>query len=595
MFLARFHGEAGFQKDVALKFLKPSARDNLDLIARLRDEARLLGLLKHRSIVQVDRLIRLRGAWVIVMEYVPGADLDTLMSGGPLPPGPALEIIYEVASALNAAYERTTPDGQPLRLTHRDIKPGNIRITGFGDVKVLDFGIARAEFEGQETAGPARIMGTPAYMSPERFNGIDGPAGDVYGLGVVACEMLTGSRFGRVKSTRKAHRQAVKEYLERLDAVDGIPADASKLVGRMLHHEPTMRPLPAEVGRASRKLASRCSLTLADWAESGLHALSPEASAVAEQRPKTSIVVEDNGTQQLQGSMLGELPEGLDGLDLTGQLIGQSLTPDNLVQSTLSSDSNGVDDGSTLADVFADPIEPEPQPEPEAHTTDLAEESPPPKPETRGVSTWLVGLLLLLVGGIVAQPYLRDSSEIPEPLGELPTGNTAPAKPAEARPAAAEGSAADGALEPSTPDAPSAAPEQADPPEAATAIPEPVPSAPPKAASSPAQPPVVATSSAPAPAPAADPPEPTAKPEPPPPAPPTPTGVAVGLAGDAQWVLLVGAEGRFRLPTQVPPGRYEIEVTYPGEAAEEAGSIQIVADKPVTVSCDNFFRQCNVL
>ena len=122
VYLARFHGEAGFQKDVALKFLKSGAQDNRNLIARLRDEARLLGLLRHRAIVHVDRLIRLQGAWVIVMEYVPGADLSSFMKDGPVPPGPTLEVL-EVASALTAAYERSSPDGQALRLTHRDIKP----------------------------------------------------------------------------------------------------------------------------------------------------------------------------------------------------------------------------------------------------------------------------------------------------------------------------------------------------------------------------------------------------------------------------------------------------------------------------------------
>ena len=110
VYLARFHGEAGFQKDVALKFLKSGAQDNRNLIARLRDEARLLGLLRHRAIVHVDRLIRLQGAWVIVMEYVPGADLF-LHEGRPRPPGPTLEVL-EVASA-SPPPTSVCPTGRP--------------------------------------------------------------------------------------------------------------------------------------------------------------------------------------------------------------------------------------------------------------------------------------------------------------------------------------------------------------------------------------------------------------------------------------------------------------------------------------------------
>lgn len=659
VFLARFHGEAGFQKDVALKFLKPGARDDHQLIARLRDEARLLGLLQHRSIVQVDRLIRLQGAWVIVMEYVPGADLLDLLSRGPLPPGPALEIVYEVASALTAAYERTDSDGQALRLTHRDIKPGNIRLTGFGDVKVLDFGIARAEFAGQEAKGAASIVGTPAYMAPERFEGIDGPAGDVYGLGVVVCEMLTGARFGKVKSTRRAHRASVKEHVAQIRTVEGLPEGVAKLVSRMLHHDPTMRPMPAEVARSSRKFANRCALSLAEWMESAMLNLPAAGDSSDRGGPKTSIVVSGQTADLLQGSMMGAVPEELENLDLTGQLIGQSLTPDHLEAAGRGGGLSFHDDSSTIGDSMdfglepdapsasdsasdsasasasasgfvpeatfdfafepSSELSPEPSPEPSAvermavsESESAVQGSGAPVSQTpdveprRGVPSWLVGLVLFALV-LVVRPYLSDTAE-PRPPGDdersvgarvrplvtdavPPAANPLPSAGDDGSSDDAEGSGSEAT--PSAGDKPSVTSSKPDAgtaqtTEAKRAAATPSPPAEPARKTPKASTTKLPPEDKPPPAPPPAPPE-----DPDPPEATTTNTVRVSRTGDAQWVELVGANGRFKLPTQVPPGKYQIQVTFPGEASEPAGPLTVGKD-PITVECESFFRQCSV-
>ncbi|MBK9649370.1 MAG: serine/threonine protein kinase [Deltaproteobacteria bacterium] len=146
---------------------------------RARRRARVLGLVRHRAIVQVDGLVVLQGHWVVVMEYVSGVDLKRLMQAGPVPPGVALEIIEEVAQALDAAYRQPGPEGKPLGLLHRDIKPSNLRITERGEVKVLDFGTARANFQSREAQTQALTFGTVGYMAPERMDFEDLPAGDV--------------------------------------------------------------------------------------------------------------------------------------------------------------------------------------------------------------------------------------------------------------------------------------------------------------------------------------------------------------------------------------------------------------------------------
>lgn len=157
----------------------------------------------------VDRLTRINGQWAVVMEYVEGVDLRHLIAHGPLPARPAVEIVGEVASALHVAYTREGPNGQPLHLIHRDIKPPNIQITPDGGVKVLDFGIARAEFRGREGETHSLRFGTPEYMSPERIDMVDGPEGDIYALGAVLYESLVDKRLGRTSSRKDRHSDIV--------------------------------------------------------------------------------------------------------------------------------------------------------------------------------------------------------------------------------------------------------------------------------------------------------------------------------------------------------------------------------------------------
>jgi len=124
----------GFRKEVALKLLKPDWDAASDAARRLRDEARLLGRLRHRHIVKVDDLVRLEGRWAVVMEYVPGVDLERLLAWAnetaeSVPPAAALEITGAMAQALDAAWNGPGDQGSALRVVHRDIKPSNVRLT----------------------------------------------------------------------------------------------------------------------------------------------------------------------------------------------------------------------------------------------------------------------------------------------------------------------------------------------------------------------------------------------------------------------------------------------------------------------------------
>ena len=263
VYLARYLGEAGFQKEVALKFLNEKTSGDQRLMASLRDEARLLGLLRHRNIVHVDRLIRLRGSWVIVMEYVPGVDLLSLIRQGALPVGVAMEVVSEVAAALSAAFNRTGPDGTPLKLTHCDIKPGNIRITQFGEVKVLDFGIAQAEFAGREGIDQ-KLRGTPRYMSPESFDSTISPAADIYSLGILAFEAVTAKRLPVIPLDVDSHVYRLQQA-SRLLTEHGVDESVSALILQMMSFHPEERPSPPNVQHQARRLAVTLGQSLAEW------------------------------------------------------------------------------------------------------------------------------------------------------------------------------------------------------------------------------------------------------------------------------------------------------------------------------------------
>lgn len=200
IYLARSRGAAGFEKTVIIKKILDHLAEEEEFVTKFLDEGRIVVNLSHGNIVPVFDMDAADGEYFIAMEYVPGRDLrDLLKRLGEreelLPVELAVYVAIEAAKGLDYAHRRTGPDGESLGIVHRDISPSNILISRDGEVKIIDFGIARAASRVSQTVS-GRIQGKICYMSPEQASGKSvGPPSDVFSLGVVLYEMLTGERI----------------------------------------------------------------------------------------------------------------------------------------------------------------------------------------------------------------------------------------------------------------------------------------------------------------------------------------------------------------------------------------------------------------
>jgi serine/threonine protein kinase len=188
--LAIAHGASGFEREVAIKTLLPERVGEPELERALIREATLAGRLRHRNLVAVLGLGVDDGLYYVVMEYVDGGDLDERRLAEPL----ALHVACEVALGLSYLHAARDERGLPLGIVHRDVSPHNVLVSRTGDVKLADFGIAKATALADLTAAGAR-KGKYGYMSPEQLAGEPvTAASDQFGLAVTLVELICGSR-----------------------------------------------------------------------------------------------------------------------------------------------------------------------------------------------------------------------------------------------------------------------------------------------------------------------------------------------------------------------------------------------------------------
>ncbi len=201
IYLGKSLGEDGFQRLCAIKRILPHFAQDQDFIQMFRDEAHICKRLQHANIVRVEGFEEVEGSFAIIMEYVDGPDLRTLLHAleqntGQLPIPYACYIIAEAARGLHYAHTKIDEiTQQPLGIVHRDISPQNILVSYEGEVKVTDFGIADAESKITETR-PGTVKGKYSYMSPEQISSktVDART-DVFALSIVLWEMLAMRRL----------------------------------------------------------------------------------------------------------------------------------------------------------------------------------------------------------------------------------------------------------------------------------------------------------------------------------------------------------------------------------------------------------------
>ncbi len=197
IFLARQSGPAGFEKQVVIKRVLPHLSANEEFVRMFLDEARIAARLSHPNIVQIFDFGEADGAYFLAMEYLVGEDLVAIQSASrkkkrPIPGPIAAIVISSACEALHYAHTCADDDGTPLHIVHRDISPSNILVTYQGAVKVLDFGIAKAEGKLVHTQSGV-LKGKFLYMSPEQIGGFGLDArSDVFALGAVLHELLSG-------------------------------------------------------------------------------------------------------------------------------------------------------------------------------------------------------------------------------------------------------------------------------------------------------------------------------------------------------------------------------------------------------------------
>lgn len=233
-------------RTVAIKLLRPACAQDPATSARFRAEARNAAALCHPNIAAIHDFCEPPppAAPFLVMEYVPGPSLAALLAGGPLDTAAAMHVLAEAALGLAAAHQ--------AGLVHRDIKPGNLLLDRDGRVKITDFGISHAAGSAPLTTTGV-LIGTPAYMAPERIGGARGsPASDIYSLGVVAYHAVTGAApfCGEPLEVAMAQREQPLPPLP-----ESVPPEVAALIMRLTAKEPAARPEHAwDVARMAGRL-----------------------------------------------------------------------------------------------------------------------------------------------------------------------------------------------------------------------------------------------------------------------------------------------------------------------------------------------------
>ncbi|OGQ78824.1 MAG: hypothetical protein A2289_11470 [Deltaproteobacteria bacterium RIFOXYA12_FULL_58_15] len=247
VYLAKTFGFGGVNQEVAIKCIKPEIAEDRTFVRMFIDEAKLAVLLDHANIAQTYELGRIGTTYFMAMEYVAGRDLRAVIDraqsrGIEIPEHLVLQIVSQVCDGLDYAHRKADPTGVPLNIVHRDVSPQNVLVSYTGEVKLIDFGIAKAANHASRTQAGV-LKGKYGYMSPEQVLGGNVDArSDVFAAGVLFWEMLTRQRlfpgssdFSVLEKVRHA------EIMPPTLVVSGIHPDVEAVIMKSLERDPEDR------------------------------------------------------------------------------------------------------------------------------------------------------------------------------------------------------------------------------------------------------------------------------------------------------------------------------------------------------------------
>ena len=244
LFLADYVRRDGFRRKVAVKRILPHLAGNKDFINMFTREARLAALLQHPNIVQIFDYGKIENAYFIAMEYIDGKNLGEILSA--MNRGLTVEqtvfIILQICKGLDYSHTKRDDKGKAFHIVHRDISPQNMLISYQGEVKISDFGISKARSEPSLTQAGV-VKGKLAYLSPEQALGESiNQQADIYALGLVFYETLTGKRVYKFSSDIEAIRTIPKKDIDPLiKSMPDLPEEVNRIVMKCLEKDKDSR------------------------------------------------------------------------------------------------------------------------------------------------------------------------------------------------------------------------------------------------------------------------------------------------------------------------------------------------------------------
>ena len=351
VFLGVAESLQGFKKNVAIKRILPSLTRNQKFVAMFLDEAKLSLFLQHANIVQVFDIGQSDNSYFLVMEYVNGCNLRALLDrlqdrGQRIRVAEAIYLMLEACKALSYAHTCENPEtGEPLHIVHRDVSPPNILISKNGEVKLVDFGLAKANSQIEST-DPGVVKGKFSYLSPEAASGLDiDQRADVFAAGIILWEMLTNRRLFLGESDYQTVELVRQARIPSIAAINPeIEHELEGIIRKSLEREPDRRyQTAADLGDALAQylFSRRMKVTARDIA-----ALVRDTQI--EQQRKRSLVPKESLIDAMIQDEMAKITSLLEGESpaLEGADGAVSLDPSSFVDTSSWAADLGFDDGA---------------------------------------------------------------------------------------------------------------------------------------------------------------------------------------------------------------------------------------------------------